>query len=199
VAITYGASPTLSNFFDQLDTIKSAGNFNVPMKLPPPPKIKIPVAPLGGVAIGPGMSRSPGGKVTTQGQHGPSGGTLEALRRAIEKQESGGNYSARNSMYGAAGAYQILPSNFTQVGSGWDMEALGHDVSLAQFMASPAIQDAIAKYKLNQYLKQYKSAAAAAVAWYGGPGAVSHMYDRTSQAGGYPSLYAYWKSVLSKM
>ena len=126
-------------------------------------------------------------------------GLLSRLVHAIKSQESGGDYRARNGLSGAAGGYQIMPGNFIQSGSGWDMEALGRDVSLNEFLNSPQIQDQIALYKLGQYLRRYGSPEAAAAAWYGGPGAVSHMYDRNPQAGGYPSLYAYWKSVLSKM
>lgn len=199
MAIAYAQSPSLTNFMNQLDTIKSQGDYNLPMKLPPPtipnPISGGPVSPSDGLGGALGTFDPTRHPVASQG----GSDTLTRLLAAIRKQESGGNYSARNSMYGASGAYQILPSNFTQSGSGWDMEALGHDVSLQQFMNSPQIQDAIATYKLSQYLKQYGSPAAAAVAWYGGPGAVSHMYDKSSQAGGYPSLYAYWQSVLSKM
>lgn len=199
MAVTFSQSPNLTNFLNQLDTIKSQGNYNLPMKLPAPPLPSTigqgPVSPSNGMGGALGTFDPTGHPVAPQG----GTDTLSRLMAAIKKQESGGNYGARNSMYGAAGAFQILPSNFTQSGSGWDMEALGHDVTLQQFMNSPQIQDAIARYKLSQYLRQYGSPAAAAVAWYGGPGAVSHMYDRNPQAGGYPSLYAYWQSVLSKM
>lgn len=199
VAITYAPNQNLSNFFNQLDTIKSSGDFNVPMKLPPPPKVTMPpgspTGPLGGSVLGGGLSRSPSGVVRSVGQLD----TLSRLLAAIRKQESSGNYQARNSMSGAAGGYQVMPSNFVSTGSGWDMEALGHDVSLSQFLSSPQIQDQIARYKLGQYLKQFGSPEAAAVAWYGGPGAVKNMYSKTTQAGGYPSLYAYWQSVLAKM
>lgn len=199
MAITYAPPGSLSNFMNQLDTIKSSGNYDVPMKLPPAPKPVMPqggpTGPMGGTALGGGLSRSTSGVVTSQGQ--PD--TLSRLLAAIRGQESSGNYQARNSMSGAAGGYQVMPSNFIQNGSGWDMEALGHDVTLNEFLSSPQIQDQIARYKLGQYIKQFGSPEAAAAAWYGGPGAVSHMYDKSPQAGGYPSLYAYWQSVLSKM
>ena len=123
---------------------------------------------------------------------------IDRLVKAIKAQESGNNYRARNSMSGASGAYQVMPSNITGVRSGWDWEALGRDISMSQFMNNPVLQDQIAKYKLGQYLKQY-GAAGAAVAWYGGPGAVKNMYSKTTQAGGYPSLYAYWQAVLRRM
>ena len=90
-----------------------------------------------------------------------------------------------------------MPFNFIG-GSEWDRKALGRDVTLQEFMGSPQIQDAIARWQLGNYLRQYGSAGAA-VAWYGGPGSVKHMYDKKTQAGGYPSLYDYWMSVLKKM
>lgn len=199
MANTFGQSPSLTSFLNQLDDIKSQGNYNSPMKLPAPVIPKLPsqgaVGPSAGTALGPGMSRSTSGHVSVQ-----SGtGALDRLMAAIRRQESSNNYRAVNSSSRAAGGYQVMPSNFTQTGSGWDMEALGRDISLNQFMNSPQVQDQIARFKLGQYLQRYGSAAAAAAAWYGGPGAVSHMYDRTPQPGGYPSLYAYMQSVLSKM
>jgi hypothetical protein len=95
------------------------------------------------------------------------------------------------------GGYQIMPFNIFG-GSEWDRRALGRDVSRSEFLNNPAIQDAIAKWQLGNYLKKY-GAAGAAVAWYGGEGSVKNMHSRTTQAGGYPSLYEYWQSVLSKM
>lgn len=195
MATTYGQSPNLTNFINHLDTIKQSGSYNVPMKLPPPPKSQAPVAASGGMGGALGTFDPVHHPVQSSAPSDP----VSALVRAIRQQESSGRYGIVNSQSGAAGGYQVMPSNFTQTGSGWDMEALGHDVTLQQFLNSPAIQDSIAQYKLNQYLQKYGSPAAAAVAWYGGPGSVSHMYDKTTQAGGYPSLYAYWQSVLSKM
>jgi hypothetical protein len=178
-------SDNFGSFISELNNIAGKGRFDVAPKLKPvkPQSINLSSPQLQGMS----------------GQASNIGGSdqLSRLMRAIRSQESGNNYRAYNGMYGASGAYQILKSNFANPG-GWDREALGRDVSYSEFMNSPAIQDAIAKYKLGQYLKQY-GAAGAAVAWYGGPGAVKNMYSKTTQTGGYPSLYAYWTSVLSKM
>lgn len=176
-------SSNLGNFFDELSRITNTGQFDVAPKLKPvkPKTINMSMPQLRGMD---------GGGVT-------GGDTLSKLMRAIRSQESNNNYSAYNNMYGASGAYQILKSNFAGQG-GWDREALGRDVSYSEFMNSPQIQDAIARYKLGQYLQKY-GPAGAAVAWYGGPGAVKNMYSQTTQRGGYPSIYAYWQSVLSKM
>lgn len=184
-------SNQFQNFLGELGNITSKGAYNVQ------PKLK-PVKPKQLNFSMPGLVSSPG--MANNSSSGGGGSELDRLIRAIRGQESGGkgNYSAYNGLYGASGAYQILPSNWTAQGTGWDMDALGRDVSYDEFMRSPQIQDAIARHRLNIYLQKY-GAAGAAVAWYGGPGAVKNMYSKTKQAGGYPSLYEYWKSVLSKM
>lgn len=168
-----------STFLNELNNITNTGRYEVK------PKIK-PADPTEINLTSPAYTSSGGG-----------GSELDRLIAAIKGQESSDNYSAVNPDSGAAGAYQIMPSNWQGTG-GWDRDALGYDVSYDQFMNSSEIQDAIARYKLNQYLEQY-GAAGAAVAWYGGPGAVDNMYDTNPQAGGYPSLYAYWTSVLNRM
>jgi hypothetical protein len=129
------------------------------------------------------------------GPSGPlPGGDIGRLMRAIRGQESGGNYGATNPS-GASGAYQILRSNFEGNG-GWDREALGRDVSYSEFISSPSVQDAIARYKLNQYM-QSRGMAGAAATWYGGDWGYRHMYDKKPQAG-YPSMYDYVMSVLNR-
>lgn len=174
-----------NSFFNELQRISNRGNFNVQPKLKPvqPQSINISLPSNQGVS-------STGG--------GPTGGDeLSRLMRAIRGKESGGDYRAVNKDSGAMGGYQIMPFNIFG-GSEWDRKALGRDVSRSEFFNNPAIQDAIAKWQLGNYLRKY-GAAGAAVAWYGGEGSVKNMYSKTTQAGGYPSLYAYWNSVLSKM
>jgi hypothetical protein len=178
--------PNISKGFqDNLASIINKGSFNPQMKLPAPPKPK--TADIFGSL--PGLGKDPNA-VNSSSLN--VGGDLGRLMAAIRNQESGGNYGARNSMSGASGAYQIMPFNINGSG-GWDMEALGRNVSMQEFMNNKALQDKIASYKLGQYLSKYGAA------WYGGPGAVKNMYSKTTQAGGYPSLYAYWTSVLRKM
>ncbi|HEY9262909.1 hypothetical protein, partial [Chitinophaga sp.] len=115
----------------------------------------------------------------------------------IRSKESSDNYRAINKDSGALGGYQVMPFNLFG-GSEWDRKALGRDISRDEFLNSPGLQDTIARYQLQQYLQKY-GAAGAAVAWYGGEGSVKNMHSKTTQAGGYPSLYAYWTSVLSRM
>lgn len=138
-----------------------------------------------------GFSYIPGGGV---------GNPFENFVSEIAKKESNNNYGARNSLSGAMGKYQIMPSNITGAGRGWDYEALGYDVSPAQFMKSPQIQEQIARYKLQEYYNKY-GPAGASIAWYAGPAAAQKYantgYASTSmEAGGYPSVQAYMNSIM---
>ncbi len=119
---------------------------------------------------------------------------LNALMQAIREQESGGDYSVQNGI-GARGAYQIMPSNIDGPG-GWDAEALGQEVTSQQFLASPELQNKIAKFKLRDYFKKY-GAAGAAKAWYAGPGNAD-LNSNSPQYGG-PSVNGYSDSVLELM
>lgn len=176
---------SVQDILNNVQAIGAQGNFQVA------PKIPVPKRPAQlGPAFGQGMGQGSSPTAVS------GGSAIDRLIAAIKQQESGGNYGATNAS-GASGGYQILKNNFANAG-GWDKEALGHDISYQQFMGSPSLQDAIARYKLTQYFNKYGQAGAAA-AWYGGEGAVSHMYDKKPQAGGYPSLYAYVQSVLGKM
>jgi hypothetical protein len=147
------------------------------------------------------------GKSSTGGGTNNSGGgggnsTFDRFMSAIQAKESGGSYSARNRDSGAMGKYQIMPGNI-QGSGGWDKEALGRNVSTSQFMNSPEIQDAIARYKLKQYYDKY-GAAGAAVAWYAGPGNAAKYvanggrgYNR--RQGNYPSVSSYAQDILRRM
>lgn len=199
MAVNFGANSSLSNLLDELrQTGNQGSNYTPVQKLPTytPTPIKALSAPSGWLNgySAQGAQSGLGALLGAASGQGGATGDLAKLMRAIRSQESSGNYGAVNSMSGAAGGYQIMPANLPQ----WSREALGHSVNMQQFMKSPQIQDAIAKYKLNQYLQKY-GAAGAAAAWYGGPGAVKNMNSRTTQRGGYPSLAAYWNSVLAKM
>lgn len=92
------------------------------------------------------------------------------------------------------GRYQIMPANLP----GWSREALGRNVSIQQFMSNPRIQDAIAQYKLRQYVNRYGYQGAAA-AWYGGPGVAKGWNSRTNPQGAYPSIASYVAQVMRRM
>lgn len=185
-------SDSFGNFINELNTITGKGTYGVQPILNPvkPKSFNLTMPNL------PGGSYSNGN--TTPGNFGGATGSLAQLMKAIRSQESNNNYQAINKDSGAAGGYQIMPMNLSFGGGNWDRQALGRSVSRDEFLNNPGIQDSIAKWQLGNYLKKY-GAAGAAVAWYGGPGSVKNMHSKTTQAGGYPSLYAYWTSVLNKM
>lgn len=187
MAVSFSGDSNLNSLITQLGQIGQRGTYTPQMKLPKP---KAPQALQGFNGLPPVSGTTP--QVT--GGIGAVGGDIGRLMRAIKGQESGGNYGATNPS-GASGAYQILRSNFEGNG-GWDREALGYDVSYNQFMNSPQIQDQIARYKLNQYLKS-RGMAGAAATWYGGDWGYRHMYDKRPQAG-YPSMYDYVMSVINR-
>lgn len=122
--------------------------------------------------------------------------SFEKFISAITGQESGGNYNARNSSSGAMGRYQIMPGNINGSRKGWDYEALGRDITPQQFMSNPKLQDAIARYKLQQYYNKW-GPRGAAVAWYAGPGAVGKAGGKSQ--GAYPTINAYANSILKRM
>lgn len=187
MAVSFNGDNQFNSLMNRLGQIGQSGSYTPEMKLPKP-KAPRAIQPFSGL---PPVSGTNTG--VTAGT-GPVTGDLGRLMQAIRGQESGGNYRATNPS-GASGAYQILRSNFEGQG-GWDREALGYDVSYSQFMNSPAIQDAIARYKLGQYLKS-RGMAGAAATWYGGDWGYRHMYDRRPQ-NGYPSMYDYVMSILNR-
>lgn len=187
MAVTFGQDSNLTSFLNRIGQIGQSGTYTPQMKLPDP-------KPQGTLQAFAGLPPGLGASSQVTGGIGAVPGDLGRLMRAIRGQESGGNYGARNAS-GASGAYQILRSNFEGSG-GWDKEALGHDISYAQFMGSPQLQDQIARYKLGQYLKS-RGMAGAAATWYGGDWGYRHMYDKKPQAG-YPSMYDYVMSVLNR-
>lgn len=187
MAVSFRSDDQFNSFLNRLGQIGQSGTYTPQMKLPAP-KPQTALQPFAGLGAGPYANSG-----VTAGTSAV-GGDLGRLLSAIRGQESGGRYSATNPS-GASGAYQILRSNFEGNG-GWDREALGRDVSYQQFMSSPQIQDAIAKYKLGQYLKS-RGMAGAAATWYGGDWGYNHMYDKKPQ-NGYPSMYAYVQSILNR-
>lgn len=151
----------------------------------------------GGITTTPGTAGSSG----SGGSTGKKGDNADAFINAISGQESGGSYGVVNRDSGALGKYQVMPSNIAGSG-GWDKEALGYNISTAQYLASPELQEQLAGFKLKQYYDKY-GAAGAAVAWYAGPSAADRYVRSgkisTSSEGNYPTQYAYVQSVLRRM
>lgn len=140
----------------------------------------------------PGNSQFSGGVAPT------GNSSFAKFMNAISGRESGGNYNARNRDTGAMGKYQIMPGNIAGSG-GWDKEALGYNISPQQFMASPQLQEAIAKYKLQQYYNKY-GPRGAAIAWYAGPGAVNYSSGALNRGQGkYSSINQYANGILRQL
>lgn len=118
----------------------------------------------------------------------------EAFINAIAGQESRGNYNAENGDTGAYGKYQILPSNWPS----WAEEAgIGADAP-----RTPENQEIVARFKLGQYYDKY-GARGAAIAWYGGEGALNYSEEALNRKQGdngeYPSINEYADEVLGRM
>ena len=118
----------------------------------------------------------------------------EAFINAIAGQESGGNYNAENGDTGAYGKYQIIPSNWPE----WAEEAgIGADAP-----RTPENQEIVARFKLGQYYDKY-GARGAAIAWYGGEGALNYSEEALNRKQGdngeYPSINEYADEVLGRM
>lgn len=116
---------------------------------------------------------------------------MEAL--ATYGERSGKSYSQVNADTGAAGRFQILPSNWPK----WAQEA---GVNPAD--RSPAAQDRVARFKMQQYHAQYGDWGAVAAAWYGGPKAAQRYLANpgdpylTRKQGKYPSIREYVDRVV---
>src|SRR5436190_23696705 len=104
------------------------------------------------------MANAGGGGTPTATTH--KGLTLAQFMRGLRHVENGGRYNWQNNGYGAYGAYQ-----FTNYG-GWAQEA-----GVNPNNHSRAAQDAVARFKIKQYLRAYNgNFSMVAAAWFGGPG-----------------------------
>lgn len=160
---------------------------------------------LGGVGSGLSATFSKNNSDVAEEIASEDGGTIEeapeatvsgreAFINAIAGQESGGNYNAENGDTGAYGKYQILPSNWPS----WAEEAgIGADAP-----RTPENQEIVARFKLGQYYDKY-GARGAAIAWYGGEGALNYSDEALNRKQGdngeYPSINEYADEVLGRM
>lgn len=125
----------------------------------------------------------------------PQTDEFEALVNAIGGQESegSGGYNAENGRTHAAGKYQILPDNWPD----WAEEAgLSADAPM-----TPENQEIVARHKLREYYDKY-GARGAAIAWYGGTGALNYSdeaLNRKQGNGNEPSINEYANDVMSRM
>ena len=123
----------------------------------------------------------------------PQTDEFESLVNAIGGQESGGNYGAVNGRTGASGKYQIMSDNWPS----WAEEAgLSADAPM-----TPENQEIVARHKLREYYDKY-GARGAAIAWYGGEGALNYSdeaLNRKQGNGNEPSINEYANDVMSRM
>ena len=125
----------------------------------------------------------------------PQADEFEALVNAIGGQESegSGGYNAVNGRTGASGKYQIMPDNWPS----WAEEAgLSADAPM-----TPENQEIVARHKLREYYDKY-GARGAAIAWYGGEGALNYSdeaLNRKQGNGNEPSINEYANDVMSRM
>ena len=136
---------------------------------------------------------------------------VPALKESIIAQESNGDPTAINPDSGALGLGQVMPENIAGVGEGWDYEALGRDVSAAEYLANPRIQTQIIEHQLEQIaLSQGTDASGtprspneiakrSAAIWYSG----RSDYCQSTKAetfgnGEYPSGAAYCDAVAER-
>lgn len=99
---------------------------------------------------------------------------------SIESAGSGGHAAVgptHERLGRALGKYQIMEANIGP----WSREILGREITADEFMANPALQDAIFDGKFGQYVQQY-GPEGAAQAWFGGPGGVGKL-DRKDSLG----------------
>ncbi len=125
---------------------------------------------------------------------------VEALRRAIIGQESGGRSRIVNRHSGATGLGQVLQSNIPT----WTREALGESMSVSDFRNNPAAQNQTITFKLRQYFNEELQNAGGdvdlamrrvAARWYSGR---ANLHTSTRPQGRYPSISAYSSSVTAR-
>ena len=126
------------------------------------------------------------------------GSGIDNFMRAISGQESGseeGDYDLTNPDSGAAGRFQIMPSNW----SAWAQDAgLPADAPM-----TPENQERVARNKMLEYYREYGNWRDVASKWYSGR-AVSELskedYNAPNYSNGneYPSISEYVESVMTR-
>lgn len=122
---------------------------------------------------------------------------IDKFMDALMAQESGGVATAKNKRTGAYGLFQILPSNWGP----WSKEVFGEVVE-----KTPENQQKVARAKIEEYFRKFKTPEAVAAAWYAGPddglrwlrNPNDEKFDR-KPAPGEPSIREYVNSVVGRM
>lgn len=98
--------------------------------------------------------------------------SLDQLLYGIKMTESSGNYKVVNSI-GATGAYQVMSYHIPD----WTRQALGYSMTQQEFINSPSAQDAVARYFIGKYYRQYGAEGAASMWFSGSPNIHSSASD----------------------
>ena len=160
---------------------------------------------LGGAVLGgaPALARAARGGGQSQSQGNRM--SIDEFMTKVGMQETGGDgYTTTNKDSGAYGKYQIMPENWQP----WveEARAAGVDVGSGD-RSDPKSQEAVAKFKMEQYREAYGDEGAF-VAWYSGPanaerwanGETTDINGRPWDApqGEYPSIKSYVESTLNQ-
>lgn len=94
---------------------------------------------------------------------------LSAMMAAIGSVESGGRYGVTGGVIPstgdrAYGKYQVMGANVPS----WTKEALGREMTPDAFLKDSGAQDAVARYKMNQYLQKFGTIGDVASVWLSG-------------------------------
>lgn len=94
--------------------------------------------------------------------------TVHRIAEAIAHVESRGNYAAvgpaTRTGDRAYGRYQVMGANVVA----WSQDILGRVVTVQEFLATPQIQDTIARAKFAEYFARYKTVSDVASVWFSG-------------------------------
>lgn len=96
---------------------------------------------------------------------GSQDATADDIANAIKQVESGGNYDSKGGS-GENGAYQFMPSTWASWSKEYAAEVLGK--SIGNMKMTPENQDAVAKWKIQQWLNQGLNAEQIAAKWNSG-------------------------------
>lgn len=122
---------------------------------------------LAGMTGGASSAQTQASPVQPASQSRLAGGN-PAFREAISSIESGGRYGitgpVTKSGDRAYGKYQVMGANIPS----WTREALGQEMTPAQFLASPEAQDAVFDHRFGGYVQKYGNPQDAASAWFTG-------------------------------